>query len=233
MKPIQLELCAASVEALPLAKTYGFNRIELCQNLEQGGLTPSSGLILQALELGIETHVLIRPRAGGFYYSLEEMEVIKKEIQYCAQIGAKGVVVGVLKANFELDKAQLQDLFELAPHLDWTFHRAFDESVDWKRSLDALIELGYKRVLTSGFASNVELGIPILSQMCTYAAGRIQIMAGGGVNAGNIGKLAQIEGLSAVHFSATQKELLDEDSAFSETILKVNESRLKRMLAAI
>ena len=233
MNPIQLELCAASVEALPLAKTYGFNRIELCQNLEQGGLTPSSGLILQALELGIETHVLIRPRAGGFHYSLEEMEVIKKEIQYCAQIGAKGVVVGVLKANFELDKAQLQDLFELAPHLDWTFHRAFDESVDWKRSLDALIELGYKRVLTSGFASNVELGIPILSQMCKYAAGRIQIMAGGGVNAGNIGKLAQIEGLSAVHFSATQKELLDEDSAFSETILKVNESRLKRMLAAI
>ncbi|MEY4287237.1 MAG: hypothetical protein RL511_1323 [Bacteroidota bacterium] len=233
MNPIQLELCAASVEALPLAKTYGFNRIELCQNLEQGGLTPSSGLILQALELGIETHVLIRPRAGGFHYSLEEMEVIKKEIQYCAQIGAKGVVVGVLKANFELDKAQLLDLFELAPHLDWTFHRAFDESVDWKRSLDALIELGYKRVLTSGFASNVELGIPILSQMCKYAAGRIQIMAGGGVNAGNIGKLAQIEGLSAVHFSATQKELLDEDSAFSETILKVNESRLKRMLAAI
>jgi copper homeostasis protein len=233
MNPIQLELCAASVEALPLAKTYGFNRIELCQNLEQGGLTPSSGLILQALELGIETHVLIRPRAGGFHYSLEEMEVIKKEIQYCAQIGVKGVVVGVLKANFELDKAQLQELFELAPHLDWTFHRAFDESVDWKRSLDALIELGYKRVLTSGFASNVELGIPILSQMCTHAAGRIQIMAGGGVNAGNIGKLAQIEGLSAVHFSATQKELLDEDSAFSETILKVNESRLKRMLAAI
>jgi copper homeostasis protein len=233
MNPIQLELCAASVEALPLAKTYGFNRIELCQNLEQGGLTPSSGLILQALELGIETHVLIRPRAGGFHYSHEEMEVIKKEIQYCAQIGVKGVVVGVLKANFELDKAQLQELFELAPHLDWTFHRAFDESVDWKRSLDVLIELGYKRVLTSGFASNVELGIPILSQMCKYAAGQIEIMAGGGVNAGNIGKLAQIEGLSAVHFSATQKELLDEDSAFSETILKVNESRLKRILAAI
>jgi copper homeostasis protein len=121
----------------------------------------------------------------------------------------------------------------LAPALDWTFHRAFDESVDWKRSLDILIELGYKRVLTSGFASNVELGIPILSQMCKYAAGRIEIMAGGGVNAGNISKLAQIEQLSAVHFSATQKELLDEDSAFSETILKVNENRLKRILASI
>lgn len=233
MNLLQLELCAASVEALPLAKTYGFTRIELCQNLEQGGLTPSAGLILQALELGIETHVLIRPRAGGFHYSQEEMEVIKKEIQHCAQLGVHGVVVGVLQANFELDKVQLLALQELAPNLDWTFHRAFDESVDWKRSLDILIELGFKRVLTSGFASHVDLGIPILSQMCSYGQGRIEIMAGGGVNAGNIAKLAQIDHLSAVHFSATQKELLDEDSAFSETILKVNETRLRRILEAM
>jgi copper homeostasis protein len=233
MNRLELELCAASVEALPLAKTYGFHRIELCQNLEQGGLTPSAGLILQALELGIDTHVLIRPRAGGFHYEPSEIEVIQREIKFCKNLGVQGVVVGLLKSNFELDKSLLQDLMQLAPALDWTFHRAFDESVDWKRSLDILIELGYKRVLTSGFASNVELGIPILSQMCKYAAGRIEIMAGGGVNAGNISKLAQIEQLSAVHFSATQKELLDEDSAFSETILKVNENRLKRILAAI
>ena len=121
----------------------------------------------------------------------------------------------------------------LAPELDWTFHRAFDESLDWKRSLDVLMELGFKRVLTSGFASNVEIGLPILTQMSHYANGRIQIMAGGGVNAGNIGKLSQIPGIAAVHFSATQKELLDEDSAFSETILKVSEPRLQRILAAI
>jgi copper homeostasis protein len=96
-----------------------------------------------------------------------------------------------------------------------------------------LIELGFKRVLTSGFASNIELGMPILAQMSQYANGQIEIMAGGGVNAGNIGKLAQIPNLTAVHFSATQKELLDEDSAFSETILKVNENRLKRIIASI
>jgi copper homeostasis protein len=88
-------------------------------------------------------------------------------------------------------------------------------------------------VLTSGFASNVEIGLPILLQMCLYANGRIEIMAGGGVNAGYIAKLAQIPNLAAVHFSATQKELLDEDSAFSETILKVSETRLKRILSAI
>ena len=233
MNPIQLELCAASLEALTLAKTHGFDRIELCQNLEQGGLTPSAGLIQQALSMGLETHVLIRPRAGGFHYQQAEIDVIRQDIYYCRQSGVKGVVVGLLKANFELDKSLLQDLMQLAPELDWTFHRAFDESLDWKRSLDILIDLGFKRVLTSGFASNVEIGLPILTQMSHYANGRIQIMAGGGVNAGNIAKLVQIPGIAAVHFSATQKELLDEDSAFSETILKVSEPRLQRILAAI
>ena len=233
MNHIELELCAASLEALLLAKKHAFTRIELCQNLEQGGLTPSAGLIETSLELGLNTHVLIRPRAGGFHYSAEEVKLIGRDIQYCAQKGVQGVVVGILQANFELDKAQLQALIHAAPQLDWTFHRAFDESLDWKRSLDVLIELGFKRVLTSGFASNIELGMPILAQMSQYANGQIEIMAGGGVNAGNIGKLAQIPNLTAVHFSATQKELLDEDSAFSETILKVNENRLKRIIASI
>jgi copper homeostasis protein len=233
MNPVELELCAASLEALQLAKTHAFARIELCQNLEQGGLTPSAGLIETALALGLRTHVLIRPRAGGFHYNAAEMELIKRDIAFCAHMGVQGVVVGLLQANFEIDKAQLQELLQMAPQLDWTFHRAFDESVDWKRSLDILISLGFKRVLTSGFASNVEQGAPILAQMSKYANGRIEIMAGGGVNAGNIQKLAQIEQLAAIHFSATQKELLDEDSAFSETILKVNENRLKRILASI
>jgi copper homeostasis protein len=233
MNPVELELCAASLEALQLAKTHAFARIELCQNLEQGGTTPSAGLIQTALELGLNTHVLIRPRAGGFHYTEEEVQLIRREVQNCVQLGVQGVVVGLLKANFELDKQLLQELVQTAPQLDWTFHRAFDESVDWKRSLDVLIELGFKRVLSSGFATNVELGMPILAQMSQYANGRIEIMAGGGVNAGNIRKLAQIEQLAAIHFSATQKELLDEDSAFSETILKVNENRLKRILASI
>lgn len=228
----QLELCAASIEAVELAKKHGFDRIELCQNLEQGGLTPSAGLIQLARNLEVETHVLIRPRAGGFHYQPSELHLIEKDINFCAEVGVKGVVVGLLKANFDIDKPLLQQLMLRAPQLDWTFHRAFDESIDWKRSLDVLIELGFKRVLTSGFASNVEIGLPVLAQMCAYADGRIDIMAGGGVNAGNIAKLSQIKGLSAIHFSATQKELLDEDSAFSETILKVSETRLARILAA-
>jgi copper homeostasis protein len=232
MNPIQIELCAASIEAIDLAKKYQFNRIELCQNLEQGGLTPSAGLIQMAQDAGVSTHVLIRPRAGGFYYNERELLQIEKDIEFCAQLGVQGVVVGLLQENFDIDKAQLQRLTSKFPGLDWTFHRAFDESIDWKRSLDVLIDLGFKRVLTSGFAKSVEHGMSNLEQMTSYIKGRIEIMAGGGVHAGNIHKIASIPGLAAIHFSATQKVLLDEDSAFSETILKISEQKLQRILAA-
>jgi copper homeostasis protein len=232
MSQIQFELCAASIEAIDLAKKYNFDRIELCQNLEQGGLTPSAGLIQAALEAKVETHVLIRPRAGGFYYNDRELDQIQWDIDFAAAQGVKGVVVGLLQENFDLDKALLTQMILKNPELDWTFHRAFDESIDWKRSLDTLINLGFKRVLTSGFAKNVEQGMVNLAEMSAYANGKIEIMAGGGVHAGNFQKLTEIPQLSGIHFSATQKVLLDEDSAFSETILKIDERKLQRILAA-
>jgi copper homeostasis protein len=232
MSQIQFELCAASIEAIDLAQKYNFTRIELCQNLEQGGLTPSAGLIHAALAAEVETHVLIRPRAGGFFYSERELAQIYWDIDYAAKLGVKGVVVGLLKENFDIDTDFLAQLIKQYPKLHWTFHRAFDESINWKRSLDALIHLGFKRVLTSGFAKNVEHGMVNLVEMSAYANGKIEIMAGGGVHAGNFQKLKAIPHLAGIHFSATHKVLLDEDSAFSETILKIDERKLQRILAA-
>ena len=230
---MKLELCAASIEAITLAKSLDFDRIELCQNLEQGGLTPSAGMITYALDHGIDTHVLIRPRAGGFCYSPEEIAVIERDLAFCQQAGVQGVVVGILKSNFDLDIEALATLKQQFPDFVWTFHRAFDESIDWKRSMDHLIKLGFHRILTSGFASHVDIGLPILSEMKQYANGRIEIMAGGGVNAGNIAKIAREAQPDAIHFSGTSKVLLDEDSAFSETILKVEEQRVQRILDAV
>ena len=232
MSQLQIELCAASIEAIDLAKKYHFDRIELCQSLEQGGLTPAAGLIQAALDAHVETHVLIRPRAGGFFYNERELQQIQWDIDYAARLGVKGVVVGILKENFDIDKEMLGLMIQRNPQLDWTFHRAFDESIEWKRSLDVLIHLGFKRVLTSGFAKNVEHGLANLAEMSAYADGKIQIMAGGGVHAGNFQKLKAIPNLSGIHFSATQKVLLDEDSAFSETILKIDERKLQRILEA-
>jgi copper homeostasis protein len=230
---MKLEMCAASIEAITLAKSLDFDRIELCQNLEQGGLTPSAGMITYALEIGLDTHVLIRPRAGGFCYGPEEIALMGRELTFCQQAGVQGVVVGILKSNFDLDIEALATLKQQFPDFVWTFHRAFDESIDWKRSMDQLIKLGFHRILTSGFASHVDIGLPILSEMMQYANGRIEIMAGGGINAGNIAKIAREAQPDAIHFSGTSKVLLDEDSAFSETILKVDEHRVNRILESV
>lgn len=141
---VKIELCAATQEAVLLAKEKGLDRIELCQNLEQGGLTPSFGMIEYAMDLGLETHVLIRPRAGGFCYSKEELKVIFKDIISCKKLRVHGVVVGVLKNNFEIDQDVLKQINAISGDLVLTFHRAFDESIDWKRSMDILIAHQYK-----------------------------------------------------------------------------------------
>jgi len=230
---VKIELCAASIEAIEIAKKFNLDRIELCQDLEQGGLTPSAGLIQFAVARGIETHVLIRPRAGGFNYSALELEVMMNDILVAKKLGAKGVVVGVLQANFELDIAALKQLKEISEGLEITFHRAFDESIDWKKSIDSLVEIGFNRILTSGFATNVEIGMELLKQMANYANDRIEISPGGGVSAANVSRLISYIQPAAVHFSGTIKQILNEDSLFSETVLIVDEKRVVRILESI
>lgn len=227
---LKIELCAASIEAIEIARSLNIDRIELCQDLEQGGLTPSAGFIQYAIARNIETHVLIRPRAGGFNYTEVELEVILNDILIAKNLGAKGIVVGVLQANFELDVQALKKITAISEGLELTFHRAFDESIDWKKSIDLLVELGFNRILTSGFASNVEIGMEILKQMSIYAKNRIEIMPGGGVSAANVNRLIHYTNPAAIHFSGTTKQILDIDSHFSETILKIDEKRVRRIL---
>lgn len=230
---MKFELCAASLEAIKLAKELNFERIELCQNLEQGGITPYYGMIEYAIAYGIETHVLIRPRAGGFCYTDDEVEVMLREILNCKDMGAKGVVVGALTIGGEIDKTILSEFMDKAKGMEVTFHRAFDDSIDWKKSMDVLIEYGVDRILSSGMARNVDIGMPILDQMIKYSNGRIQIMVGGGVNASNVGRISKELQPDAIHFSGTVKYQQDEDSLFSESVLKVDAARIKRILDAV
>ncbi len=230
---MEIELCAASLEAIQLAKQFEFNRIELCQNLEQGGLTPSPGLINYALAYGIETHVLIRPRPGGFQYNWDEVEIMLRDILVCKSMEAKGVVVGVLNEFGTIDEKAIGLMVEKAGDMDVTFHRAFDDTYNFEKSIDTLVNLGVKRVLSSGLGSNVQLGMENLKAMVEYANGRIEIMAGGGVNANNIERLVQEVRPNAIHFSGTKKYLLDEDSMFSETVLKVNKEKVEGLINLI
>ena len=230
---MKVELCAASLEAIQLAKELNFDRIELCQTLEQGGITPSPGMIEYAVAYGISTHVLIRPRPGGFMYSWDEVEIILRDIRECKAIGANGVVVGVLDEKGLIDRKALDLMMEHADGMEVTFHRAFDDTFEYDRSMDVLIDAGVNRILSSGLGSNVEKGMPILAQMKEYAAGRIEIMPGGGVNSSNVAKIISDVQPDAIHFSGTKKFLLDEESLFSETILKVDRHKVERLLEAI
>jgi copper homeostasis protein len=229
---MKFELCAASLEAIRLAKELNFDRIELCQNLEQGGITPYYGMIEYAIAYGIETHVLIRPRPGGFNYSEDEVEVMIREVINCRDMGAKGVVIGALTEAGEIDKEVVAEMIEKAKEMTVTFHRAFDDSFDWKKSMEILIDLKVDRILTSGMARNVEIGMPILDQMIKHSNGRIEIMIGGGVNASNINKISKDLNPDAIHFSGTVKFQQDEDSLFSESVLKVDKARVQRILDA-
>ena len=226
---MKIELCAASQEAIQIASNLQIDRIELCQNLDQGGLTPSAGMIKYAKNLGLETHVLIRPRAGGFHYSEEEIKLILNDVQFCKDFGVDGIVVGLLQPNFEIDLDAIERVNDIRGNLELSFHRAFDDTIEWKRSLDKLISCGVDRILTSGFASNVDIGLPNLIEMTNYANGRIELMPGGGVNAGNILKIKRELEPESIHFSGTIKVLMDEDSAFSETLLKADANRIAKL----
>lgn len=229
---MKFELCAASLEAIRIAKEFNFDRIELCQNLEQGGVTPSYGMIEYAIAHGIETHVLIRPRPGGFNYSEDEVEVMLREIINCKAMGAAGVVIGALTESGEIDEAILSQIMTKAKGMEVTFHRAFDDCIEWEKAMDILIEHKVNRILSSGLSRNVEIGMPILEQMIAHSDGRIEIMTGGGVSAANANKIAKELRPSAIHFSGTIKFLQDEESLFSESVLKVDKARVHRILDA-
>lgn len=201
-----VEVCAYSLESCLTAQQAGANRIELCGGLAEGGTTPSAGLIQLAREhLSILLYVMIRPRGGDFFYSETELAVMKADILMAKTLGADGLVLGLLRADGTVDEAQTRELVELAKPLPVTFHRAFDMTRDPLEALEAIIRAGAVRILTSGQQQTAEAGLPTLRQVAKQAAGRIEIMAGAGVNAQNARLLIEA-GVDALHLSGSTKE---------------------------
>jgi copper homeostasis protein len=201
--PPQLEIAVQSVADLEAARLGGADRVELCQALGMGGLTPSHGLIAACVRSELPVHVLIRPRAGGYRYLAEELDVQVRDMAAAAQLGAAGVVVGAVGQDGALDVGTLGTLARAAAGLDLTFHRAFDVLPDPFAALDQLIDLGFRRVLTSGGAARAGLAIPQLARLVERAAGRIEVQAGGGVRIEDIPTLVAA-GVDAIHLSARQ-----------------------------
>lgn len=201
---MDIELCVGSFEEALLAQQFKLKRIELCSSLELGGLTPSLGLIRQCAQIpDIETHVMIRPRAGDFVYSESEIGIMVSDIRAAAESGALGVVFGALTNENQLDLTSLSDLTKeaRANGLEITFHRAFDLTSDPINAMKSLIELQFDRILTSGQKPNAVEGIDLIRKLSEHSKGLIQLMAGSGVNAENV-KLLSRSGVDAIHFTA-------------------------------
>ncbi|SEE93716.1 copper homeostasis protein CutC [Ruania alba] len=195
------ELAVQDLTGIRVAGAVGADRIELCTALSTGGLTPSRGLIEAAADAGPPVHVLIRPRAGGFDYAAEEHRLIVADARAAMAAGASGVVVGGTRGGV-VDTDLVRAVQDVAPEV--TFHRAFDVLVDLDRALDAVLELGVRRVLTSGGAARAVDALDVLTRLVRRADGALEVMAGAGISAVNVVQVAAT-GVDAVHASAKRR----------------------------
>ena len=200
---IDVEICANSAASARAAKEGGAQRIELCANLECGGLTPSDNDIDYSVRtLGLRTHVLVRPRPGNFCYNAAELAEIESSILRCKALGVHAVVIGFLTAEGKVDLELTRRMVQLAAPMEVTFHRAFDEArQEPLEALRAIADAGCHRLLTSGQMPTAEQGIPLLKELVEQAAGRIIIMPGAGVNPQNAHRILSETGAHEIHGS--------------------------------
>jgi copper homeostasis protein len=199
----ELEVIAFDIDSCQMAQVAGANRIELCANPMEGGTTPSLGMIKEARsQVSIQLFPIIRPRGGDFLYNELEFNIMCRDIEACVEAGCDGVVIGLLNKNGTIDSKRVQKLVDIAGTLEVTFHRAFDRVKDPITSLEEIIAIGCKRILTSGLYQQSIDGITQLKSLVQHASDRITIMVGSGVNSTNIHKIATETGARAFHSSA-------------------------------
>jgi copper homeostasis protein len=200
---VKIEVVVYSIESAIAAEHGGADRIELCDNLSEGGTTPSIGIINTVKQnLKIPLHVMIRPRGGDFLYSSHDFEAMKTDIEYCKKSKVDGVVFGILNADAGIDKNRCKELVTLARPMSVTFHRAFDMSSNFPQSLEDIIDCGFNRILTSGGKQNAIDGADQIASLIEQAGNRIIIMPGGGVRKENILELYKKSGAKEFHVSA-------------------------------
>jgi copper homeostasis protein len=202
-----LEACVNSAISAIEARKGGADRVELCENLHDGGTTPCAGSIWFARKkLRIGLFVMIRPRGGDFLYSDEEFEIMQEDIRMARKLGADGVVTGILLPDGTIDVNRMKTLAGLARPMGITCHRAFDMTSDPFQAMEQLIELGFDRILTSGQQPTAPQGAPLIRELIIRSAGRIVIMPGSGVKEHNVEALIRATGATEVHIHLDKQE---------------------------
>lgn len=202
----EIEVCATSIQSVLAAEKGGANRIELCDNIYEGGTTPSIGTLIQVnAKANIDVFVMIRPRGGDFFYSNEEFEIMLKDVELARNYGADGFVFGCLNADGTINTVHCARLIEKAKGLPVTFHRAFDMCNDPFTALEEIRSLGIQRILTSGLKNKAIDGIELLSELVARTNEFPQIMVGSGVDESNIAEIALKTKAKAFHVSLRKK----------------------------
>lgn len=198
-----LEIVCTNMDSVYAAIEGKADRIELCEHLEVGGITPTRQFIRQTKKIasGIPLHVLIRPRAGDFVYSEAEVKQMEEDIRYCTSIGIEGIVVGCLLPNGKIDVAKTKRFVTMAHPLPVTFHRAFDVASEYPEMLEEVIATGCSRLLSSGRAPSAFLGAENLRRMIMESRGRMVILPGGGIREDHVAELVRLTGAIEIHSS--------------------------------
>ncbi|MFV0537688.1 MAG: copper homeostasis protein CutC [Dysgonomonas sp.] len=208
MKQITLEVCANSPQSAIEAQRGGAIRVELCDNLREGGTTPALSQIEKTRQsIDIQLNTIIRPRGGDFYYTDIEFDTMKQDVHHCGKTKCDGVVFGILSSDGSIDKERNSELVNIARQygMSITFHRAFDRANNLLQALEHIIELGFNRILTSGGMQSAPEGSDIIKKLIERANGRISIMPGGGITELNIYELVKATGLKEFHGSFRSK----------------------------
>jgi len=219
-----LEICVETLAAALAAERGGADRIELCENLSVGGVTPSAELMRGArAQIHIPIFAMIRPRAGDFFYSKPEFEETVRDLALVRNCGMDGVVFGLLNADRLVNIERSHELVELARPLPATFHRAFDETPDLRAALESVIATGAARILTCGGKGNAEEGSAVIAELVEAAGSRIEIVAGGGISAANLGGVLRRSRAREVHsgLSSTLPYPRADHSAFETEVRKM------------
>ena len=199
-EPVLIEVCIDSVASALSAERGGAQRVELCSDLLEGGVTPSGGLLgVVRSSVSIAVYPIIRPRPGDFCYSEQEFDTMCRDIEFARREGADGVVVGILKTDGYVDIERTRQLVELAGPLSVTFHRAFDMSADLFRSLEDVCATGAERILTSGGEQECLNGVDTIARLVKSSRGRIKIMAGGRIGTNNAATIIERTAVDEIH----------------------------------
>jgi copper homeostasis protein len=234
-----LEVAVFNIESAIQAEGAGANRLELCENPNEGGTTPSYGTLrVVSRSISIPVFPIIRPRGGDFLYTDAEFEVMKNDITVCKELGFAGVVIGLLLPDGNIDKERTKILVALAAPMAVTFHRAFDRCNDPIRGLHDIIETGCKRILTSGQVPSAPDALDLLQTLVKEAGNKIIIMPGSGVRGNNIATIKKVTNAKEFHSSA--RKVVPTNMQFTKESMQeilqnmlVDAADIQTMLAAI